>query len=176
MLHCSKSFIYESGINDKGDANRRRGEKIESGIAWMELLLPTLDRMPDENWYLVSAPDRQTVAGWYADDSQRFPGIFKPLQTNTFLKIWRAYLSEIVRLRKYRRFAKCKDCIRLRAEKLERHGDLDARSLNKRKLNHQYILIKRYRGRALKHAYQAAIHDTRYLSSTQDATEQLGYG
>jgi hypothetical protein len=142
----------------------------------MELLLPTLDRMPDENWYQVSAPDRKSVADWYLEDCKRYPDVFKEVKSHTFLKMWRVYFNDVVKLRKYHRFAKCKVCITLRAEKNSRHGDLDALVENKRQLNHHYILIKRYRGRAMRNAFKAAIHPTRVISSAQDGTEQLGYG
>ena len=67
-----KFRIAISKLFDVGDAggwrNRNRGSKSTCVIAWFYLLMLTLDRMPDETWVQVSAPDKKSVYGWNMDD------------------------------------------------------------------------------------------------------------
>jgi len=45
-------------------------------VAWFVLLLPILDRMPDQSWYQVPAADRKEVWHWYIESTKEPNSVF----------------------------------------------------------------------------------------------------
>jgi hypothetical protein len=109
-------------------------------------------------------------------DHKKYPNVFPKVHPAYFMTIWRRYFGEIIKLRKYTRFAKCKVCIELRRLKGQRSLNLAVRSKLDAQINEHYHMIKRYRARARKHGMLGQTAGTRVVSGAQDGTEQLGYG
>ena len=108
VLSCSSDFLTPDVSGEKDLSSMRKSAKSTSVIAWFYLLMLTLDKMPDEVWYQVSAPDKKTVFQWYEADCAEYPDAYVPCKRHTFENTWRHTFGEIIKLRKYTRFAKCK--------------------------------------------------------------------
>ena len=176
LFSCGGSFLNPKIGKSKGDANRDRGHKMISIISWFMLLLPCLDKMPDERWYQVPAPDRNAVYGWYLADREKLQDMYPECHPKYFMKVWRENLGKTIRLRRYTRFTKCSECLELRREKNKRGNKKKLDKGLLKRLTAHYALIKRYRGRAMKHAILGATEPHNYLSIAQDGTDQMGYG
>lgn len=52
---CSNQFLYHKPNSVTTDTNTSRSRADIAIMAWFEELLPITDKMPDTNWYLLSA-------------------------------------------------------------------------------------------------------------------------
>lgn len=145
-------------------------------IAWFVSLLPVLDRMPDQDYYLVPAVDRKEVFGWYEAARQEAPDLFKKTVYQNFLRIWKKHCPTI-RLRKYMRFSKCLTCtdLKLRKQSMRGRGNAVPRSLLDLMTKH-YKFITLCRADATHKANLAIDQPGQFISIAQDGTDQLGYG
>ena len=173
LFTCSRKFLYpmhKPGL-------RVRASPVAVGIlAWFQLLLTTLDRMPDEQFYQVPAPDRASVFKWYEEDRKMLPSLYPKCSVQYFLRVWRTDIHTLVRLRRYSRFTKCEVCLDLKRRKAKTaRGRKTDKKLMAELIKH-YALIRRYRARAMKHAIRSTVDSTTYLSIAMDGTDQLGLG
>jgi hypothetical protein len=173
----STHWIHPRSKQCKEEANRQRASKSVSVYAWFCLLIPTLDQMPDEAWFLVSAPDKASVHDWYKSDVERWPDSFVGCSRPYFLACWReGHLKNLVRLRKFTRFTKCGTCLELKEQK-KKHGHLSKVDPKvKQRLIEHYLQIKRYRAHAMMASLRAKVDPECYISIAQDGTEQMGFG
>jgi hypothetical protein len=125
-------------------AERSKRDLVAS---WWEALIPILDHMPDDDWAQIDAPTKTAVYGMYMEDAIS-PGSGLPLVSESYFnEIWREDYGHQVRLRKYHRFSKCEECLRLKNERAKyKHGSA-YRSIAQAELHKHWALIRRYRQR-----------------------------
>ena len=102
--NVSMNFIYAVSSGTAGEAAAQNSRADISVMAWFEALLPITDKMPDEDWYLLSASTKRMVHEWYLEDCDLFPGIFVRCEDDWFCKIWKRYYGDIVKLRRHCKF------------------------------------------------------------------------
>ena len=174
--NVSNNFLYAETKDTAGIATASKSRADTSIIAWFEELLPITDKMPDGDWYLLSASTKKTVYEWYLEDCSLFPEIFVPCQVDWFCVTWNKYFGHKVRLRKHNRFTKCNECIDLRGIKNDRKRTMSVRLGARQDLQEHYARVKVERQLALSKAFSAIKHPTQYLSICQDGTNQLPFG
>lgn len=175
LWSCSRTFIYPD-LKAGAVRKPRASEKQISVLAWFQLLLESLDRMPDESFYQVAAPDKKSVHSWYMADHALYPKVYPAVTTNYFLKIWRHNVGALIRLRRYSRFTKCEVCLSLKREKTQHGRNRRLPESIFQRLTAHYRLIRRYRARAMRNAIRGSLQPQYFLSISMDGTEQLGYG
>lgn len=156
--------------------NSTRSRADVSIMAWFQDLMLMADKMPDTDWYQLSAPDKKTVFGWYLDDCELYPSVFVPCQYPWFIKCWLKHFLKQIRLRKHCRFSKCTECIQLKLVKDDRKLRMQTRQEAHTGLDKHYRYIKRERTLQLKRAWDAIKDPTKVLTICQDATNQLPFG
>ncbi len=175
VLGCSRNFLHPKvRANTYGDSNRRRGKILVTVMAWFDLLLPVIDKMPDEVNYQISAPDRSTVWKWYSEDCKKY-AIFRACSRQYFLQVWAQHYS-IVKLRKYMRFTRCELCVKLRTEKSSRSISRREREKLVQKLQSHFDQIRRYRARSAQNACVSTLQPDVSLSIAMDGAAICGNG
>jgi hypothetical protein len=177
VFNVSRNFLYyQATTGTKTVTNHSRSVANVSVMAWFNSLLPIADKMPDTEWYQLSAPDRKTVWEWYRDDCRLFPTILVSCSYAYFTKIWTKHYGKILRLRRFCRFSKCDFCLEKRGIKHNRKLRMGDRMQAQTELLEHYQYISRERELALSKAFQAVKDPAKYLSIVQDGTNQLPFG
>ena len=174
--NVSNNFLYAEPKGTSGVSSSSSSRADISVMAWFETLLPITDKMPDEDWYLLSASTKKMVHEWYLEDCEAFPTIFVPCQCDWFISVWRRTNGKRFKLRKHCKFSKCNECLKQRGIKNDRKLVMEARQAARAKLQDHYANVKIERQLALTKAFDAIRQPTQYLSICQDGTNQLPFG
>ena len=63
-MGTSRNFLYYQPKNNKSETNCERSKADISVMAWVQAMLPIIDKMPDSDWYMITAPDKKSVWNW----------------------------------------------------------------------------------------------------------------
>ena len=122
----------------------RTDTKCIALLAWFHAILRAADKMPDTHDYVLPAPSKKGVYGWYKADQEEYPEIYYLLSLAYFNTVWRTHFPT-VKLRKYLRFHKCSICVQLRAVRWDRDSSRTEKADAAEKLRKHYNYIKQER-------------------------------
>lgn len=174
--NVSNNFMYGRKSETTGGSTSDRSRADVAILAWFESLLPIADKMPDTDWYLLSAATMKSVHEWYLEDCEQFPMIFVPCQYEWFCTVWRKFYGDMVKLRRHCKFSKCETCIQERGTKNNRKLTMEVRHAARAKLQEHYADIKVERQMSISKAFDAIREPGEFLSICQDGTNQLPFG
>ena len=136
---CSRNKLYPPA--PKGASKEIKSPKEISVMAWFLAQLFCLDVDPEDGNRTMPAAKQCRVWQWYMEDVARWPKCYLPVTRNWFEKCWAKNFPQVV-CRKWLRFAKCTECVKLRTEVANRKLKREVRREAADKLSKHYRAMK----------------------------------
>ena len=115
---CSRNKLYPPPA--KCAPKERHSQKDISVMSWFLAQLFCLDVDPEDGKRTMPAAKKCQVYEWYKEDVAKWPQCYAFATKRWFEKVWDNNFPNVV-CRKWSRFAKCSDCVNLRAT-IATHG------------------------------------------------------
>jgi hypothetical protein len=141
---CSRKKLYPPA--PKGPPEPKNSKKDISIMAWFLAQVFCLDVDPEDGKRTMPAAKKCRVHAWYMEDVEKWPECYIEATKRWFEQVWADNFPDVV-CRKWLRFAKCVDCVRLRTIIADRSID------KKTRREAADELAKHYRAMKMERAY-----------------------